>query len=132
MRFFFGRGDVFAKDGVGLYQASAGGQHIGHGAMQQHQALAQSSQGVLQVLQRVGHKTPAVHAHAAKAPGGRLVLHGFVHIDQQQGLLVRFGMIDGLLECALVVQAQVVAKPEKGGGHGLEVKAQLLAGWGVV
>ena len=54
-----------------------------------------------------------------------------MHIDQQQGLLVRLGVGDGLLECTLVVQAQVVSKPEKGGAHGLKIKAQLGAGWGV-
>jgi hypothetical protein len=48
-----------------------------------------------------------------------------LHIDQQQGLLVRLGVVDGLLKGALVVQPQVVSKPEKGGAHGLKVKAQL-------
>ena len=105
MGFFFGRGDVFAKHGVGLDQSCAGGQHLGHGAVQQYQALAQSNQGVLQVLQRVGHKAPAVRAHAAKAPGGGRVLHGFVHIDQQQGLLMRLSVLNRLFQGALVVQA---------------------------
>ena len=56
---------------------------------------------------------------------------GFVNINQLQGLAMGLSVLNGFLECALVVQSQIVSKPEKRGAHLLKIKAQLVAGWGV-
>jgi len=67
-----------------------------------------------QVLNGIGQPSAPVRADAGKAPGG-----GGLHIGQaDHGQQVLRAQLAGGVQRALVVQAQVVAKPEQHRAHG--------------
>ena len=69
-----GRGDVFANDAHRAQRLGDGGQHHLRRAGAFEQVTAARLQIGAQVGQRLGQKSPAVRAHAGKAPRTGLVL----------------------------------------------------------